>query len=101
MSPGDISKSKNAGKQGMKWHKSSEILDQVCWSPYLISSFSTYKCGFYRIFFLRNDRLTELKQSFDHDSIDQMTKIGSALSLFHYELLLSKIYRRDTRTSSS
>ena len=30
-----------------------------------------------------------------------MQKIGSALSLFHYEFLLSKIYRRDARYSSS
>ena len=33
---------------------------------------------FYRVFFLRSDRSTELKQSFDRDSIDRMQKIRSA-----------------------
>ena len=43
----------------------------------------------------------ELRQSFDHNSIDRMPKIGPGLLLFHDEFLLSKVYRRDTRGSSS
>ena len=38
---------------------------------------------------------------FDHDSIDRMQNIGPGISLFHYESLLSKVYRRDTRDSTS
>ena len=44
--------------------------------------------------------VTELRQSFDHDPIDRMPKIGPGFSLFHYESLLSKVYRMDTRDSS-
>ena len=41
------------------------------------------------------------RQLFDYDSIDRMPKIEPGLLLFHYESLLSKVYRRDTSDSSS
>ena len=40
-------------------------------------------------------------ESFDHDSIDRIQGLGPGFSLFPYESLLSKVYRRDTRESSS
>ena len=52
-------------------------------------------------FSFRGVSVTELRQSFDHDSIDPMLKIGPGFLLFHYESLLSKHYRRDTRDSLS
>ena len=57
--------------------------------------------GFYRIFFPRSDRVNRARHSFDHDSIDRMQETGPGFSQFHYESLLSKVYLRDTRDSSS
>ena len=42
-----------------------------------------------------------VEQSFDHDSIDRMPTTGPGFLLFHYDSLLGKVYRRDTRDSSS
>ena len=47
-----------------------------------------------------NDCLRELLQSFDHDLIDQMPKMGPGFLLFHCESLLSKVYGRETMDSS-
>ena len=43
----------------------------------------------------------KLRQSFDPDSIDRMPKIGPGFSMFHYESLLSKVYRRGTNPHQS
>ena len=80
-----------SNKHFVQIKKVSAVLHSLTWfSSYFLSEESPL-----------NRATAVARSSLERSNHDRMQEIGPGFSLFHRESLLSKVYRRDTRDSSS